>query len=689
MQTIKNKEKYLNRNGFSMVELLAVIVILGILGTIAIVSISTILTRAEKNHYKTQEKNIVMATKSYVNDNRNALPKDIGDSRTVTLEELQNRKYIGEVIDRSKVVCEMGKVTIFKYSQNEYSYRPYIKCQKYETKNTTYDETGLEINLALNTDYANANFRYSIAATGEGKIISYSYAIYKGNILVNDSGSIPVSKVSSISAKEVSLKEYIPGDFKIVFKATNIYGFSQTKTVTGTIVATNAPICEIINPVYTEADWRRYDPNVPIEVTVKCKDVNGSGCAKEIFSQTFNYDVGTYNIEIVDNAGVKNNCTVGVYIDNTPPSKPVIKNDYENTWINKSYTITVTSKDDTGGIAYFEYRYPDSVLPEEREWHKYNNSSSLPGEEKNFVSTYFSEERSEYVEIRACDYAGNCSESTKSMIKIDKTNPICSISRGILEPNGQNGWYITDVTMNMAIQNPVGERATAVISPVTYELTTNTTPVYNKNNLSDIQKEIVSTTWNGYIRDAAGNATSCTDSSGIIKVDTTAPDKPTLEITGTTTLTVKITSADVTSGVWKYEYRGLNSTDPFSTFDEMDKNTITIQTDEPLEIRAIDRAGNASEVAFTKHCNYSGGYLKYETANGWICVKPYYWATESYTTTCDSYSCACPGTCGNCTGKFCYSCCCNTTVSCTQTRQVKRCPSGFSLNGERCIKPAD
>ena len=41
MQTIKNKEKYLNRNGFSMVELLSVIVILGILGTIAIVRIST------------------------------------------------------------------------------------------------------------------------------------------------------------------------------------------------------------------------------------------------------------------------------------------------------------------------------------------------------------------------------------------------------------------------------------------------------------------------------------------------------------------------------------------------------------------------------------------------------------------------------------------------------------------------
>ena len=37
--------KRLNKKGFSMVELLAVIVILGILGTMAIVSISAILNR--------------------------------------------------------------------------------------------------------------------------------------------------------------------------------------------------------------------------------------------------------------------------------------------------------------------------------------------------------------------------------------------------------------------------------------------------------------------------------------------------------------------------------------------------------------------------------------------------------------------------------------------------------------------
>ena len=42
-------------------------------------------------------------------------------------------------------------------------------------------------------------------------------------------------------------------------------------------------------------------------------------------------------------------------------------------------------------------------------------------EKKDFVTTSFTKERNEAVEIRACDYAGNCSETTKSVIKIDKS----------------------------------------------------------------------------------------------------------------------------------------------------------------------------------------------------------------------------------------------------------------------------
>lgn len=85
-----------------MVELLAAIVIMGLLVGIAIVSVNYLLDKAKKEYYKAQENEIVMAAKSYTQDNRNMLPKRVGMKRQITLETLQKSKYIGDVVDRNK-----------------------------------------------------------------------------------------------------------------------------------------------------------------------------------------------------------------------------------------------------------------------------------------------------------------------------------------------------------------------------------------------------------------------------------------------------------------------------------------------------------------------------------------------------------------------------------------------------------
>ena len=114
-----------NRKGFTMVELLASVAILGILSAIAIVSVGVILSNVDKKHYETQRKNMIIAAQSYSQENRNILPKDVGDTRIITLNELQRRKYIGDVVDRGKKECNNAEsvVVIFKYSKSDYSYR--------------------------------------------------------------------------------------------------------------------------------------------------------------------------------------------------------------------------------------------------------------------------------------------------------------------------------------------------------------------------------------------------------------------------------------------------------------------------------------------------------------------------------------------------------------------------------------
>mgnify|MGYP003417308312 CR=1 FL=1 len=67
-----------NQKGFTMVELLAAVAILGLLSAIAIVGVGKILDNANKKHYETQLDNMIMATKSLSQENRNILPKGIG-----------------------------------------------------------------------------------------------------------------------------------------------------------------------------------------------------------------------------------------------------------------------------------------------------------------------------------------------------------------------------------------------------------------------------------------------------------------------------------------------------------------------------------------------------------------------------------------------------------------------------------
>ena len=129
-----------------------------------------------------------------------------------------------------------------------------------------------------------------------------------------------------------------------------------------------------------------------------------------------------------DKEGNKGDCTANVKIDMEPPSTPVIDNKYHDTWVNKNYTIKITSVDKMSGIKQFEYRYPNSTLiagdgKPENEWHVWKNSSREPGDNTPFESTEFKRERGEVLEVRAVDYAGNYSEVSTTIIKIDKTAP--------------------------------------------------------------------------------------------------------------------------------------------------------------------------------------------------------------------------------------------------------------------------
>ena len=117
-----------------------------------------------------------------------------------------------------------------------------------------------------------------------------------------------------------------------------------------------------------------------------------------------------------------------VKIDKTPPSKPVIDNPNSGKWMNEGYYITLSSSDNLSGIARYEYVYGDSTPWNEENIHVHPDSAA------NSITRKWSSERNTSLYERACDYAGNCSEISKTFVKIDKTDP--SLSAVLM--NGNN-----------------------------------------------------------------------------------------------------------------------------------------------------------------------------------------------------------------------------------------------------------
>ncbi len=333
---MKKHHKRKKNNAFSMVELLAVVAILGVLSTVALVSVQRIINKSHEEYYKNQEKNLILAAQSYMNDNRSELPKVIGRKTKVSLKTLKESNYLKKDITtyNKKKSCdeEESFVSVFKYGNTNYSYTAFLSCE-----DNRYDPgPPLGDGPYIKVDWPNANkvriSQAEITIKGEEhdssvKLISYSY-----NIAVRENDRFVTLvelgnteyRGSSIT-KLINLNKFtLSGDaeLKVTVKATNYKGKSVTRVFPKNFKDTDPPTCIIkdVDKPNTQASANRGWVSDSRKITIGCDDGDGVGCEKDSYTKTFTDEGIEGNITIKDNVGRKTTCKVAPYIDRTKPT---------------------------------------------------------------------------------------------------------------------------------------------------------------------------------------------------------------------------------------------------------------------------------------------------------------------------------------------------------------------------------
>ena len=180
----------LNNKGFTLVEVVAAVIIVITLTGAAYAAVSSVTVKAHQDFCSTQMTNLVVAGRDYFSDNRLLLPNDFDKTSCVSLEKLEQDKYIEGMTDYSNNSCDgtKSRVCAVKDTASTFQYIPTVDCNNCTSDNAEVQniEVTPEIIFSPNsrvvTSEADKNIGVDVTVkiNGNGKtIVNYSYQVYK------------------------------------------------------------------------------------------------------------------------------------------------------------------------------------------------------------------------------------------------------------------------------------------------------------------------------------------------------------------------------------------------------------------------------------------------------------------------------------------------------------------------------
>ena len=112
------------KKGFTLVEVLTVIIIIGVIGLIAFPAVNSMIKDAREKLYNNQIEEIKLAAEKWSYDNIKLLPSNENESITLTLLELKRGGYLPLDIKNPKTdePLSNGLIIVITYKANDYEY---------------------------------------------------------------------------------------------------------------------------------------------------------------------------------------------------------------------------------------------------------------------------------------------------------------------------------------------------------------------------------------------------------------------------------------------------------------------------------------------------------------------------------------------------------------------------------------